>query len=196
MTSTSKIWKELTSILSNLKKIHSPEVVDRVSETQLQVSENSDWIIWRLKCKWLITGRYPCSCLDMIIFFSVWQTICDPCAVKYDYVAHLETLRDDLKVLLPKLNATTMLNSFPEANVRTRGDTTKYNGMYKDIPPSILDPVLKKFSLDADMFGYSFDDYLSNTWHNWWLLFCNHQIEYLFHYFVHLRLYKRIMMTI
>ena len=23
--------------------------VDRVSETQLQVSENSDWIIWRLK---------------------------------------------------------------------------------------------------------------------------------------------------
>ena len=25
------------------------EVVDRVSETQLQVSENSNWIIWRIK---------------------------------------------------------------------------------------------------------------------------------------------------
>ena len=46
--SISKIWKELTSILSNLNNFHSLEVVDRVSETQLQVRENSNWIIWRL----------------------------------------------------------------------------------------------------------------------------------------------------
>ena len=49
MTSISNIWKQLTSILSNLNNFHSLEVVDRVSETQLQVGENSDWIIWRLK---------------------------------------------------------------------------------------------------------------------------------------------------
>ena len=49
MTSTSKIWKELTSILSNLNNFHSLEVVDRVSETQLQVGENSNRIIWQLK---------------------------------------------------------------------------------------------------------------------------------------------------
>ena len=30
-------------------KSHPLEVVDRVSETQFQVGENSDWIIWRLK---------------------------------------------------------------------------------------------------------------------------------------------------
>ena len=30
-------WKQLTSILSNLNNFHSFEVVDRVSETQLQV---------------------------------------------------------------------------------------------------------------------------------------------------------------
>ena len=41
--------RELTSILSNLNNFHSPEVVDRVSETQLQVGENSDLIIRRLK---------------------------------------------------------------------------------------------------------------------------------------------------
>ena len=34
--------KQLTSILSNLNNFHSLEVVDRVSETQLQVGENSD----------------------------------------------------------------------------------------------------------------------------------------------------------
>ena len=49
MTSISNIWKQLTSILSNLNNFHSLEVVDRVSETQFQVGENSDWIIWRLK---------------------------------------------------------------------------------------------------------------------------------------------------
>ena len=34
--------EQLTSILSNLNNFHSLEVVDRVSETQLQVSENLD----------------------------------------------------------------------------------------------------------------------------------------------------------
>ena len=34
--------KEMTSILSNLNNFHSLEVVDRVSETQLQVGENSN----------------------------------------------------------------------------------------------------------------------------------------------------------
>ena len=34
--------------MSNLNNFHSFEVVDRVSETQLQVSENSSLIIWRL----------------------------------------------------------------------------------------------------------------------------------------------------
>ena len=32
-------------ILSNLYNLHSLEVVDRVSETQLQVGEYSNWII-------------------------------------------------------------------------------------------------------------------------------------------------------
>ena len=34
--------KTVTSILSNSNNFHSLEVVDRVSETQLQVGENSD----------------------------------------------------------------------------------------------------------------------------------------------------------
>ena len=35
-------YLQLTSILSNLNNFHSLEVVDRVSETQLQVGENLD----------------------------------------------------------------------------------------------------------------------------------------------------------
>ena len=41
--------QQFTSILSILNNFHSLEVVDRVSEKQLQVGENSNWIIWRLK---------------------------------------------------------------------------------------------------------------------------------------------------
>ena len=32
-----------------MNNFHSLKVVDRVSETQLQVGEKSNWIIWRLK---------------------------------------------------------------------------------------------------------------------------------------------------
>ena len=39
---SAKDKKKITSILSNLNNFHSIEVVDRVSETQLQVGENSD----------------------------------------------------------------------------------------------------------------------------------------------------------
>ena len=42
MTSISKILKKLAPFLSNLNNFHSFEVVDRVSETQIQVRENSD----------------------------------------------------------------------------------------------------------------------------------------------------------
>ena len=56
MTSISNIWKQLTSILSNLNNFHSLEVVDRVSETQLQVGENSDWIIWRQSARATLRG--------------------------------------------------------------------------------------------------------------------------------------------
>ena len=70
MTSTSKIWKELTSILANLSNYHSLEVVDRVSETQLQVGENSNWIIWRFKGLIWFIGRlnhcYPLSPHDAL----------------------------------------------------------------------------------------------------------------------------------
>ena len=41
--------KKLTSILSNMNNFHSLEVVDRVSETQFQMGENSDWKILQLK---------------------------------------------------------------------------------------------------------------------------------------------------
>ena len=39
-------FKTVNFHLSNLNNFHSLEVVDRVSETQFQVGENSNWIKW------------------------------------------------------------------------------------------------------------------------------------------------------
>ena len=81
--------------------------------------------------------------------------------MKYDYVARLETLDKDLNHLLPKLNSTDRIDHFPEKNVGAF-DSKKYRSLYNDIPSSILQPVLDKYSVDADMFGYSFDDYFAD----------------------------------
>ena len=39
----------ITSIMLNVNKFHSLEVVDSVTETQLHMGENFNLIIWRLK---------------------------------------------------------------------------------------------------------------------------------------------------
>ena len=58
---SAKFENSWPQFFSNLNNFHSLEVVDRVSETQLQVGENSDWIIWRLKGwpwkRWNIFGQ-------------------------------------------------------------------------------------------------------------------------------------------
>ena len=46
-----QISKSLTYILSNLNNFHSLGVEDRVSGTRLQMGENSNQILWRLKGK-------------------------------------------------------------------------------------------------------------------------------------------------
>ena len=55
-----KMWHQSAIFeVSNLNNFYSLEIVDRVSETQLQVVENSNWIIWRSK--------------GLIRFFKSWH---------------------------------------------------------------------------------------------------------------------------
>ena len=49
VTSISMISESLTLIVSSLNNFHSLEFVNRVSEAQLQVSENSNKLFWQLK---------------------------------------------------------------------------------------------------------------------------------------------------
>ena len=58
VTSSRKIEKELTSILSNLNNFHSLEVVDRINETQIQVGENSNLAVKGLMQSLAVTTYY------------------------------------------------------------------------------------------------------------------------------------------
>ena len=76
MTLISKIWKEATSISSNENNYRALEVVDPVSETQLQVGENSNKIIWQLKGKNItymgqMGHKYPFNTEQTSIQFSL-----------------------------------------------------------------------------------------------------------------------------
>ena len=86
---------------------------------------------------------------------------CLPCSkIQFDYIAHLETLHDDLKVILTALNLTDMIDDFPHVvHSNTGPPKSNYKDMYANISHYILHDVFAKYQLDADMFGYSFDGY-------------------------------------
>ena len=83
---------------------------------------------------------------------------CDPCAVDFDVIVHLETVQEDLQIVCSKLNASYMVNEFPHHKPGSL-NSQAYKAMYADIPKKVLQDVFAKFKPDADMFGYSFEGY-------------------------------------
>ena len=90
--------------------------------------------------------------------WSPFINTCHPCSIHYDYIAHLETVQEDLPIILTRLNITDIAHIFSHSG---RGSTKSlmYKGMYTNISKSVLQNIFIKFQPDADMFGYSFDGY-------------------------------------
>ena len=61
----------------------------------------------------------------------------------------METLQEDVKKLLPKLNATGYIDDSPHMNVGAE-HSGKYKQMYASIPQDILHNVFEKYEPDAD----------------------------------------------
>ena len=87
------------------------------------------------------------------------QEACKPCAMQFDYIAKFETMAIDLKDILPKFGASDFINAFPTRNAGST-PSTFYKNMYSNISSSILQQVLTKYRVDADMFGYDIDEYI------------------------------------
>ena len=77
-------------------------------------------------------------------------------------MAHLENLDSDLDVILPHFKSADLKKTFPELN-RSNGKNSTYTTFYHGLAASVLKPVLDKYRVDADMFGYTFDEYLEES---------------------------------
>ena len=75
----------------------------------------------------------------------------------YDYIAHLETFRDDMRHILPKYEAIDLLRYFPGS---TAG-LSSHKDMYLTVPSYITKAIVQKYRVDLDMFGYTADDYIN-----------------------------------
>ena len=91
--------------------------------------------------------------------FRSYQGTCEPCSIDYDYIAHLETLSEDLPFILPHLNATDFSDHFPTVKLRDTSDT-RHAHLFRNAPFPLVKAVIDKCRPDADMFGYSFDGYV------------------------------------
>ena len=80
--------------------------------------------------------------------------------MQFDFISHIETLGDDLDTILPKLNATRFSHHFPMRNARLPVPVM-YKQLYRTLPSTLFQAIMNLYRIDADMFGYNFDEYIN-----------------------------------
>eukprot|EP00058_Branchiostoma_floridae_P003767 XP_002589255.1 hypothetical protein BRAFLDRAFT_74588 [Branchiostoma floridae] len=76
--------------------------------------------------------------------------------IHYDYIAHTETLADDLRLFLRKVGVTNRDDILPQT--KKRGAEKKLRNLFALIPLEDLRRVARKFKADFEMFGYSYEE--------------------------------------
>ena len=80
--------------------------------------------------------------------------------MEYDYISHTETIDEDALKLLPKFNADDQIDKFPRRNKGNSSRSSNYLSLYHNVSHHVVQAVMDKYQVDADMFGYNFDDYI------------------------------------
>ena len=79
--------------------------------------------------------------------------LCDPCAIKFDFIGKYETLGEDAIQVLRQLhiNAT-----FPKADkgANTNTESAILKRYYSKIPKQITDKIVDVYKKDFQLFGY------------------------------------------
>ncbi|XP_019625445.1 PREDICTED: carbohydrate sulfotransferase 10-like [Branchiostoma belcheri] len=81
---------------------------------------------------------------------------CSPCKVPYDFIAHTETLADDLRLFLRKVGVTNRDHILPRTKQRAAAENLP--NIYGFIPMEDVKRVIRKFKSDFEMFGYSYEE--------------------------------------
>ena len=88
-----------------------------------------------------------------------YERLCHPCAIKYDFIGHLETLEEDAALVL-KMAGIDDRVTFPPVHKSTgSSDVLKF---YSEVPPQYIARLGESYRSDFEMFGY---EYLGNVQH-------------------------------
>lgn len=84
--------------------------------------------------------------------WNFYNRLCSPCDIKYDYIAHVEDVNEDMKFVMDELGITNI--TFPPS-FNTFTDTTKVNDYYGSIDFAVLKALYGTYKLDFDLFDYA-----------------------------------------
>nr|XP_039260304.1 carbohydrate sulfotransferase 9-like isoform X1 [Styela clava] len=84
--------------------------------------------------------------------WQLFYRLCSPCAVKYDFIAKLETISDDMPFIMNTIGMSNM--TFPQNYPpQKRTDDEKLETYFKEIP-DLRGLLVKKYKYDSELFGY------------------------------------------
>jgi len=83
---------------------------------------------------------------------------CQPCHIKYDYIAHYETIQDDAKDVLQKVSAGSDVE-FPVGDSDYRQSSSRdHLGLFENVSVSDIKRILDYYRNDYNVFGYKIPD--------------------------------------
>ncbi|XP_071951227.1 carbohydrate sulfotransferase 11-like [Antedon mediterranea] len=92
-----------------------------------------------------------------LAFENHWQdmkSICSPCKINYDYIAKLETIKDDSEFILRNFNVSDEI-TFPEAHNSNPTDSkNQYYRYYDQLTLGVIKKLWNVYKLDFELFGY------------------------------------------
>lgn len=92
------------------------------------------------------------------IHWRQYHELCHPCLVRYDFVGKYETLAEDAEFVLRQLGARKDL-SFPKGPQRSVKTSDLVAGKLSSIPAVNVRSLWKLYSIDFDMFNYSYPSF-------------------------------------
>ncbi|KAI8514875.1 hypothetical protein Bbelb_074660 [Branchiostoma belcheri] len=93
------------------------------------------------------------------IHWEPFFSLCAPCQVQYDFIAHTDTLPEDLRLFFHRSGIVGKDGLLPKE--RPSRAKSRFGTTFLEIPTEDVRRIGEIYKPDFDMFGYSFDDDLA-----------------------------------
>ena len=88
--------------------------------------------------------------------------LCLPCDIPYDFVGHLETLKQDSETILKKIGATDLVKFPASTNPTHSSDISIMKQYYDKLSQKQLDTLYKRLAVDVKLFNYPIPEIVRN----------------------------------